>query len=397
MEPILLTEPRDGHRPIFVRTNEELRELSEDLISGRYVAMDTERASGFRYEDRLYLLQLKQASIGTFLVDPVEIRSHIGPALQSSLATCTWILHAAVSDLPALADAGLRPHHLFDTEVAGRFLGFDHVNLAAMTEAVLGYQLKKGHGAEDWSRRPLPRAWLRYAALDVELLIDLAEELSARLADAGKLAWAEQEFAELVTNPPVHSPKTFRSLPGLGKLKPRNLNVAAALWDWRDELARDRDLAPGRVLSNQILRDLAAAAPTQVSQTAAILQRGHRSPKHAAQWQRVIDRTRAQPASEWPQPMRRDDENHVPSKSVWKLQYPEAHATLQRAQELLATTAAERDMDPILLISAQTLRELVWARVTDNDRTDLTEFLTERGARSWQLEVTGESLRQLLG
>ncbi len=167
--------------------------------------MDAERASGFRYSNRAYLIQIRRAGAGTVLIDPV---SHGGDPLTvlrpvaDVLAEDEWILHAADQDLPCLAEVGMRPPALYDTELAGRLAGFDRVNLAAMAQRLLGLGLAKGHGAADWSKRPLPSAWLNYAALDVEVLIELRDAIAAVLAEQGKTAWAAEEFDYLRTRGP---------------------------------------------------------------------------------------------------------------------------------------------------------------------------------------------------
>src|SRR5271165_4728839 len=163
-------------------------------------AVDAERASGFRYSNRAYLIQVRRAGAGTVLIDPV---SHGGDPLEvlrpvaEVLGQDEWILHSADQDLPCLAEVGLRPTTLYDTELAGRLSGFDRVNLATMVQRLLGFGLAKGHGAADWSQRPLPAAWLNYAALDVELLIELRAAISQILDEQGKTDWAAQEFEHL--------------------------------------------------------------------------------------------------------------------------------------------------------------------------------------------------------
>ena len=110
-------------------------------------AVDAERASGFRYSNRAYLIQIRRAGAGTVLIDPV---SHGGDPLTvlrpvaEVLAEDEWILHAADQDLPCLAEVGMRPPALYDTELAGRLAGFDRVNLAAMAQRLLGLGLAKG-------------------------------------------------------------------------------------------------------------------------------------------------------------------------------------------------------------------------------------------------------------
>ena len=139
-------------------------------------AIDAERASGFRYSNRAYLVQIRRNGAGTVLIDPVghgaDPMATMAPVVEV-LAEDEWVLHAADQDLPCLAELGMTPPALYDTELAGRLAGFDRVNLAAMVERLLGLQLTKGHGAADWSKRPLPPDWLNYAALDVEVLLEL--------------------------------------------------------------------------------------------------------------------------------------------------------------------------------------------------------------------------------
>ena len=152
-------------------------------------AVDAERASGFRYSNRAYLVQIRRAGAGTVLIDPVnhggDPRGDAGPVAEV-LATDEWVLHAADQDLPCLAEIGMTPTKLYDTELAGRLAGYDRVNLATMVQRLLGLQLMKGHGAADWSKRPLPHDWLNYAALDVEVLLDLRARDRRRTRGAGQ-------------------------------------------------------------------------------------------------------------------------------------------------------------------------------------------------------------------
>ena len=165
------------------------------------VAVDAERASGYRYGHRAFLVQLRRQGAGTVLIDPVTCPDL--SALDAELSGCEVVLHAASQDLPCLSELGYRPRLLFDTELAGRLLGYPRVGLGVLVETVLGLSLEKGHAAADWSTRPLPAEWLRYAALDVEVLIELREALGQVLADQGKLDWAREEFAALASAGPA--------------------------------------------------------------------------------------------------------------------------------------------------------------------------------------------------
>ena len=178
--------PAEG-TPRVLSDIDDIINAGEQLAKGHgWLAVDTERASAYRYDDRAFLLQFRRRGAGTFLIDPEDRRKAMA-VFGSSVNDLTWIIHAAHSDLPCLAALGLYPAKVIDTELAGRLLGLERVNLAALTERLLGVGLAKGHGREDWSTRPLPADWLDYAALDVELLIELAEVLCQALAELDRL------------------------------------------------------------------------------------------------------------------------------------------------------------------------------------------------------------------
>ncbi len=263
--PLPPLELRDG-LPRVTETQDDLDRVVRDLMAGTGpIAVDTERASGYRYGQRAYLIQIRREGSGSSLIDPHALPGV--PGLAEALSGPEWILHAASQDLPCLAELGLAPTTLFDTELAGRLLGMPRVGLGPMVEDVLGVTLAKGHGAADWSRRPLPEDWLEYAALDVEVLIELRTELRARLEEAGKLEWAEQEFAAVRDAPPP-PPRVdpWRRTSGIHKLRSRRaLAIVEHLWVARDRIGQEVDTAPGRLLPDSSIVAAAAALPRDLS------------------------------------------------------------------------------------------------------------------------------------
>ena len=248
VEPLLV--PRDGLPPL-VDTASALQAATEALAAGTGpVAVDAERASGFRYGHRAFLVQLRRGGAGTVLIDPVACTDLSG--LDAALADTEAVLHAASQDLPCLADLGYRPRQLFDTEIAGRLLGYPRVGLATLVETILGLGLEKSHSAADWSTRPLPQDWLLYAALDVEVLVELRDHLARQLTEQGKMDWARQEFAAVLAagpQPPRADP--WRRTSGIHRVRNRRgLAVVRELWLERDKIARRRDLSPTKVLSD---------------------------------------------------------------------------------------------------------------------------------------------------
>jgi ribonuclease D len=291
--PVPLLAPREG-LPAVVADAEALATTVQAFATARGpVSVDAERASGYRYGHRAYLVQLRRAGAGTALIDPLGCPdlSSLGDALSG----VEWVLHAASQDLPCLAEIGMRPSTLFDTELAGRLLGHPRVGLAPLVESVLGFALEKGHSAADWSTRPLPEPWLRYAALDVELLIELRDVLEDQLREAGKLEWAHEEFTALAAaGPPEPRSEPWRRTSGLHRVRDRRrLAAVRELWQERDRLAQRRDVSPGRVLPDAAMVEAALAMPAGPAELATIpLFRGRAQRREADRWARAIERAR---------------------------------------------------------------------------------------------------------
>lgn len=124
--------PVDG-TPKVLLSPREFHAAADRLTAGTGpFAIDTERASAYRYDDRAFLVQIRREGAGTFLLAPEHHRAELRAALAPALNGQEWVVHAAPSDLPCLAWLGLYPGRLFDTELAARFAGFAHPNLAAM-------------------------------------------------------------------------------------------------------------------------------------------------------------------------------------------------------------------------------------------------------------------------
>ncbi|MDP9183319.1 MAG: HRDC domain-containing protein, partial [Actinomycetota bacterium] len=280
-----LLAPREGVPPV-TETAAQLAEVVARFAAGSGpVAIDAERASGYRYSQRAYLVQLRRADSGTALIDPIACPdlSLLGKVLQGD----AWVLHAASQDIPCLAEVGMTAPALFDTELAGRLAGFERVGLGAMVENVLGYSLEKGHSAADWSTRPLPHDWLVYAALDVEVLLELRDALEDELASQGKLEWAHEEF-ETARTAPAPGPRVdpWRRTSGIHRLRTRRqLAGVQAMWEARDVLARRRDTAPGRILPDAAIISAVSTAPATPAELTALPVFGGRSTRrHVDLW-----------------------------------------------------------------------------------------------------------------
>ncbi len=387
-----LLHPADGV-PDLSTTAREIAAAADVLAGGQGAfAVDAERASGFRYSNRAYLIQIRRAGAGTVLIDPV---SHGGDPLTvlrpvaEVLAEDEWILHAADQDLPCLAEVGMRPPALYDTELAGRLVGFDRVNLAAMAQRLLGLGLAKGHGAADWSKRPLPAAWLNYAALDVEVLIELRDAIAGVLAEQGKTDWAAEEFDYLRTvgqAPPPTRRDRWRRTSGIHRVRnQRGLAAVRELWTVRDEIAQRRDIAPGRILPDSAIIDAATADPKTLDDLLALpIFGGRRQRRSAATWLAALESARANrgPAEGAEPP------NGPPTPARWPKRRPEAAARLDAARTALRELSQQVSVPTENLVSPDLVRRLCWDWEDVDDRaTVIDEFLTAGQARGWQREL----------
>ncbi|MEC7057439.1 ribonuclease D [Streptomyces violaceochromogenes] len=383
--PIPLLEPREGIPPVIADEAALARVIAAFEAGSGPVAVDAERASGYRYGQRAYLVQLRREGAGTALVDPVACPDL--SALGDALSGVEWVLHAATQDLPCLREIGMVPTRLFDTELAGRLAGFPRVGLGAMVESVLGFVLEKGHSAVDWSTRPLPEPWLRYAALDVELLVDLRDALEKELDRQGKLEWARQEFDAIASAPPPEPRKDpWRRTSGMHKVRRRRqLAVVRELWQTRDRIAQRRDVSPGKVLGDTAIVEAALALPANVQALAALNGFGHRVGKRQLeQWQAAVDRAKALSEAQLPQPGQ--PVTGPPPPRAWADKDPAAAARLSAARAGVSALAEQVGMPQENLITPDTVRRVCWEPPAVVDTESVASALAGHGARPWQVE-----------
>ena len=349
------------------------------------VGIDTERASGFRYSNRAFLVQVYRRGAGAFLIDPTKVSSFL--PLSQAIAEEEWILHAADQDLPSLAELDLRPNLLFDTELASRLLGYERVGLGAVTERLLGIELAKAHSAVDWSTRPLPPEWLEYAALDVLVLPDLRDAIRSELSASGKLTYASEEFEEVRTRPSRPAPaEPWRRLSGINALRgARQLAVARELWLARDRLARERDTAPGRLIPDASIVAATLANPRSRGALAKLSTfRGRASRSELTRWWDAI--MAGKTTQQLPGPAPRDPDA-IPHHRNWPQRFPEAAARLQAARAGLTHEAESQHIPLENLLKPALLRVLAWNPPQHSSPDAIADRLTELGARPWQISI----------
>ena len=400
-----LLQPSAG-TPEIIDTEAGFKQALEQLAKGSGpFAVDAERASGFRYSARAYLIQIKRTDGGLHLIDPIPF----GPGhklfidLNNLLNTDEVILHASTQDLPCLRELGLNPVKLFDTELAGRIAGLPRVGLGPLLESLMGVLLAKEHSAADWSARPLPKEWLTYAALDVELLVELRNHMYKILEDAKKLPWALEEFASILKAPPA-PPRVdpWRRTSGMHKIKRRDqLAVIKSLWIARDEIASQQDIAAGKLLNDSAIVELAIAVPTTKKEFEKCLRPlGLRARwmENLQLWLDSIASAVALPEDQWPS--MRTNADTLPPIKLWRDKFPEKFAPLSHARAAIELIAEENQIPVENLITPEHVRRVCWkppVGATSTLSVSLVESaLSELGARQWQIDLVAPSLAAAL-
>ena len=399
--PTPLLHPARGV-PEIIETVEAFDAALDYLAKGSGpFAFDAERASGFKYSARAYLIQIKRTSGGLHLIDPIPFGpGHASCAkLNELIAKEEVILHASTQDLPCLRELGINPQILFDTELGGRIAGLQRVGLGPLLETLMGVSLAKEHSAADWSKRPLPSEWLNYAALDVELLVELRDKVYQLLVDAGKWDWAQEDFAAIITAPP--SPPRidpWRRTSGMHKIKKRlHMAVVRELWQARNTLAQELDISPGRLLTDAAISEIALAAEAtpllnrkQLEKVLRPLGLRARWFENSELWISSISAALALTEDQWPEARSKSDA--LPPIKLWRERFPERYAPLSHARFNLQNRAEELSIPLENLISPELVRRICWAPPTG----PVSDALIAMGARRWQAAIASPILESAL-
>jgi ribonuclease D len=390
VEPIELPIALPQAPVVLVETPQEFRAALDDLLShSGPLAVDAERASGFRYSARAYLVQVHRTGSSNYLIDPLGVGSLSD--LTRELSDQEWIVHAAHQDLACLREVGVSPLNLFDTELGARLAGLPRVGLQGVVEDILGLKLAKEHSAADWSTRPLPASWLTYAALDVELLPRVRDEIHRILSEQNKLEIAMEEFqAALAAGPPTAKKEPWRRLSGLHQVRgSQSLAIARELWLAREQLASSSDTAPGRLVPDRALVAAVLADPQTKSDLARVKAfHGRASRSHLALWFEAIQRGRISVDL----PSARVSGDGPPPPRVWSEKNPEAAKRLEAARAVLTRISEKHSIPAENLLTPDYLRRLCWEPPEIFTPESLAEALRDRGARDWQVALLATEL-----
>ena len=401
-----LLTPRNGV-PKVVSDESQFEKLIADLLNGNGpLAIDAERSSGYRYSQRAYLIQIYRVNGGLHLIDPIPLKdSKLWQKFNKEFSSYEWVIHASTQDLPCLIEVGLKPKLLFDTELGARIAGCERVGLGPLAESLLELQLAKEHSAVDWSIRPLRPEWITYAALDVDILLDIRNAVEKLLIEQNKLKWAEQDFASILKNyesyefSDMPKPDRWRRTSGMHKVRDRlTMSIVRDLWISRDELAREIDLAPGRVLGDDAIVEIATKRPDNLEAVAKVI--GRRTRLEAPpfnRWLNVLNLALKTPIEE--QPELRVASQSLPPIKIWKDRNPLGYARLTHARAALIELSAQIQIPTENLVTPEFVRKICWQDppASNSDYENfVTEQLNKMGARPWQIELVTPSISSCL-
>lgn len=364
----------------WVESQPQLESLVRGLQQNSVIGVDLEADSLYHYYEKVCLLQIAN-ELASYVLDPLALQdlSLLKPIFSDP--RIRKIFHGSDYDIRSLyRDFQIEVTNLFDTQLACRFLGLPETGLEAVLRNRFQVELDKKYQRADWSKRPLTKAMVEYAAMDGRYLVSLAGLLEKELADLGRLAWVEEECAALTGvrfNPPESSSLYLR-VKGASALEPRTLTVLEALLKFREDLARKADRPPFKVVANEVLVELAKGMPAAIEELEKIKSLSRKQlERFGAGLVEAVQEALAIPPAEW-------------------LRYPRKKKTFRpQAQQQKITAlkkwresrAQELALEPGLLLNTA----LINALASKNPRS-LSEMEEVPGLRRWQRNDFGTEI-----
>lgn len=371
---------------IYIESAEYADRLVEDLARTERIALDCEAAGFHRYSDRLCLVQI---TVGdrTYVVDPLGFDPTDllrGPLEDPSVEI---VMHGADFDLRLLSrDLGIRLRGLADTQVYASLVGEEALGLQSLLESRLGIELSKKYQRADWAQRPLTESMLEYAAEDTRHLERLADLLLRDLERVGRLAWAEEECRALeeVADEPDDADvevDPVTRVKGARDLSPRQVTALREALEWRDEIAREKDRAPFRVVGEAPLVEAVSRKPRRAEELEQI--RGFPRGLARSEGEELLRRLHAvtEMSEQQLTPYPRDAHRGPPRPPA------EVEARFRRLKEVRNRVADELDLPRGTLLANAVLTEI--ARETPRSREELIAI---DGMRAWKADALGDRL-----
>jgi len=294
--------------PIWIDTDDALRQCCERLSRATRIAVDTEFMRSSTFYPKAALVQLYAGEVDEgrcYLVDPVAI-GNLHP-LRDLLTNhqVLKIFHACSEDLEVFSTfLGCVPEPLADTQIAAALLGYGSaLSYAALVERLLGVSLEKGETRSDWLQRPLQPRQLHYAMQDVLYLLPVYDAMLAELEKNLRLPWWEEECGNLIdaAKTPADPDDYYPRIKQAWKLNRQQLAVLRKLSHWRELRAREEDRPRNHVLPEMSLWALARYQPSDLDSMRRIEgMEARKLKRYGAELLRLLEEARELPPEDYP-------------------------------------------------------------------------------------------------
>ena len=367
----------------FISDTSQLRALLRRLRGLSAIAIDTESNSLHAYREQVCLVQISIPG-ADYLVDP------LAPAIDMSVlhplfadSTVQKVMHACEYDVISLRrDFGYSFANLFDTMWSARILGWPRVGLADILKERFGATLDKHWQRFNWRKRPLPPEAMAYARLDTHYLLRLRDLQKAALSQTGRWEEAREVFDELAqataaTREDSGQGHGFWRIKGAHDLDSTGRAVLRELYRYRDEEASRMDRPPFKVIGDQTLAAIARLRPTQMA--------------HLRRVSGMTERQVAQHGRGLLLAVVRGKSTEPPRLPARRSIDPDVAERYERLREWRKTAAAERGVDPDVIVSNAALMALAHRRVRKS--LDLEGI---EGLGPWRRKTYGPALLRVL-
>jgi len=371
---------------IHVQSSKEADGLRKDLSGATRFALDCEAAGFHRYSDRLCLLQVTVTG-RTYVVDPLafDVTDLLRDPLEDP--SVEIVMHGADFDLRLVSrDLGIRMRGLADTQIYAALIGEEGLGLASLLESRLDVKLSKKYQRADWAKRPLDEEMLEYAASDTCYLEQLADLLLEDLTRLGRRAWADEECRALEEiGDEDHSSDEDLDLvtrvKGARDLTARQVTALREALLWRDEIARERDRAPFRIIGDPPLIEAVSRQPRRVEELLDIpgfpKALAHHDGKELLRRLHQVAQMADTELTPYPR-----EEFRGPGRSP-----PDVDARFKRLKIIRNRVAVELELPRGTLLSNSVLTDIAREEPTTRE-----ELLAVEGMRQWKADVIGEQL-----
>lgn len=358
-----------------------LSELCTSLSQQTAIALDTEFVRTRTYFPHIGLLQIADAN-GIYLIDPLPIKDATPFAKILTNPNIVKVVHACSEDLEVFHHAfGVYPTNIFDTQVAAGFSSYGaSIGYANLVHEVKGIEIPKQETRSDWLQRPLSDAQLRYAALDVEYLLEIYSLLVDKLQQLERLSWAQNDSQAMVTKlqETSHEDTYFLRIKSAWKLKKDQLAVLMAVCRWRERLARKLDKTRGHIIKDASLYDMALKLPMDAKQLKRIQDISFRFVDEYGKelLELIIDTV--------------DDQADYPEPLSKPLSIQQA-SLLKKLKSAVGGIAKSLDLPQELLVRKKDYEALLRSKQLGGEQYQLPESLC-----NWRQPVVGDALMNVL-